>query len=79
MTERQAEQPQALEATTARTSRQRWTDALIATSPSVLLLRDGELVLYRRTRSLLYQCRFKSAEHTRPHSLNHSGRNASAN
>jgi integrase len=30
--------------------------------PSVLLLRDGELVLYRRTRSLMYQCRFKLAD-----------------
>ena len=32
---------------------------LPAAQPSVLLLRDGELVLYRRTRSLMYQCRFK--------------------
>ena len=32
---------------------------LIPTRPNVRLLRDGELVLYRRTRSLMYQCRFK--------------------
>jgi hypothetical protein len=57
MTRRHAEKPLAIEAATASTSRQRWTDALIAASPSVLLLRDGELLLYRRTRSLLYQCR----------------------
>jgi hypothetical protein len=62
MTKTHAEPPQAIEAATVSTSRQRWTDALIAASPSVLLLRDGELVLYRRTRSLLYQCRFKLAD-----------------
>ncbi len=62
MTLRHADTPQAIEVATASTSRQRWTDALIAASPSVLLLRDGELVLYRRTRSLLYQCRFKLAD-----------------
>jgi hypothetical protein len=66
MTIRHADTPLAIAASTASTSRQRWTDALIATSPNVLLLRDGELVLYRRTRSLLYQCRFKLADlHTR--------------
>jgi hypothetical protein len=26
-------------------------------NPQVVYLRDGELVVYRRTRSLLYQCR----------------------
>jgi integrase len=62
MTLRNADTTLAIDAATASTSRQRWTDALIATSPSVLLLRDGELVLYRRTRSLLYQCRFKLAD-----------------
>ena len=35
---------------------------LAQTQPSLLLLRDGEVVLYRRTRSLLYQCRFKLAD-----------------
>jgi hypothetical protein len=36
--------------------------ALPPAQPNVLLLRDGELVLYRRTRSLMYQCRFKLAD-----------------
>ena len=62
MNERHADTPQAIDAATAKTSKQRTIDALIAASPSVLLLRDGELVLYRRTRSLLYQCRFKLAD-----------------
>ena len=39
--------------------RQRTIDSLLQVQPTVLLLRDGEVVLYRRTRSLLYQCRFK--------------------
>jgi integrase len=43
-------------------TRQRTIDALIQTQPSNLFLRDGEVVLYRRTRSLLYQCRFKLAD-----------------
>ncbi len=47
---------------TVATSRQRTLASLLLTQPSVLLLRDGELVLYRRTRSLLYQCRFKLAD-----------------
>ena len=59
---RHADTPLAIDAATAKTSKQRTIDALIQASPSVLLLRDGELVLYRRTRSLLYQCRFKLAD-----------------
>ena len=43
-------------------TRQRTIDALIQTQPNNLFLRDGEVVLYRRTRSLLYQCRFKLAD-----------------
>ncbi len=43
-------------------TRQRTIDALIQTQPNHLFLRDGEVVLYRRTRSLLYQCRFKLAD-----------------
>jgi integrase len=62
MTLRHADTPLAIDAATAKTSKQRWTDALIQASSSVLLLRGGELVLYRRTRSLLYQCRFKLAD-----------------
>ncbi len=38
--------------------------ALPAAQPQVLYLRDGEVVLYRRTRSLLYQCRYKLADGT---------------
>jgi hypothetical protein len=33
-------------------------------NPQVVYLRDGELVVYRRTRSLLYQCRYKLADGT---------------
>jgi hypothetical protein len=62
MSERHADTPQAIDAVIAKTSKQSKIDALIAASPSVLLLRDGGLVLYRRTRSLLYQCRFKLAD-----------------
>jgi integrase len=36
--------------------------ALHAAQPKSILLRDGELVLYRRSRSLLYQCRYKLAD-----------------
>jgi hypothetical protein len=31
-------------------------------SPTPIHLRDGELVVYRRSRSLLYQCRYKLAD-----------------
>jgi integrase len=36
--------------------------AFHAASPQSILLRDGELVLYRRSRSLLYQCRYRLAD-----------------
>lgn len=36
----------------------------IAVNPQQLLLRDGEVVLYRRRHSLQYQCRFKLADGT---------------
>jgi len=49
-------------ATATTTQRQRTIAMLAQTQPSLLLLRDGEVVLYRRTRSLLYQCRFKLAD-----------------
>jgi hypothetical protein len=62
MTKRHADTPLAIDAATAKTSKQRTIDALIKASPSVVLLPDGELVLYRSTRSLLYQCRFKLAD-----------------
>jgi len=38
--------------------------ALQSAQPKSILLRDGEVVLYRRSRSLLYQCRFKLADGT---------------
>lgn len=38
--------------------------ALTAAQPSILYLRDGEVVLYRRSRSLLYQCRYRLADGT---------------
>ena len=31
-------------------------------NPNILYLRDGEVVLYRRSSSPLYQCRFKLAD-----------------
>ena len=37
---------------------------MAAAQPNILHLRDGEVVLYRRSRSLLYQCRFKLADGT---------------
>jgi hypothetical protein len=49
MTERHADTPLAIYAAIAKTSKQSKIDALIAASPGVLLLSDGELVLYRRT------------------------------
>ena len=35
---------------------------LPTTAPTIIHLRDGEVVVYRRSRSLLYQCRFKLAD-----------------
>ena len=36
--------------------------SLITAQPPAICLRDGEVVIYRRTRSLLYQCRYKLAD-----------------
>ena len=36
--------------------------ALHAAQPQSIHLRDGELVVYRRSRSLLYQCRYRLAD-----------------
>ena len=36
--------------------------SLPSTQPQTIHLRDGELVLYRRSRGLLYQCRYKLAD-----------------
>ena len=38
--------------------------ALHAAQPKSILLRDGEVVVYRRNRSLLYQCRYRLADGT---------------
>ena len=38
--------------------------ALHAAQPKSILLRDGEVVVYRRSRSLLYQCRYRLADGT---------------
>jgi integrase len=35
--------------------------SLASAPPTIVYLRDGEVVVYRRTRSLLYQCRYKLA------------------
>lgn len=39
-------------------------DNLSLQQPTTVYLRDGELVLYRRSRSLLYQCRYKLSDGT---------------
>jgi integrase len=36
--------------------------ALQPAQPTAIYLRDGEVVLYRRSRSLLYQCRYRLAD-----------------
>ena len=38
--------------------------SLSTAPPTAIYLRDSEVVIYRRTRSLLYQCRFKLANGT---------------
>lgn len=38
--------------------------SLAQAQPSILYLRDGDVVLYRRSRSLLYQCRYRLADGT---------------
>ena len=38
--------------------------SLATTQPQTIHLRDGDLVLYRRSRSLLYQCRYRLADGT---------------
>ena len=38
--------------------------SLSTTQPQTVYLRDGDLVLYRRSRSLLYQCRYRLADGT---------------
>ena len=43
------------------TSNSRILASLTTAQPTIVYLRDGEVVVYRRTRSLLYQCRYKLA------------------
>ena len=38
--------------------------SLITAPPTAIYLRDSEVVIYRRTRSLLYQCRYKLSDGT---------------
>ncbi len=45
-----------------KTTRRSTLTALHAAQPKSILLRDGELVLYRRSRSFLYQCRYRLAD-----------------
>jgi len=47
---------------TRNTHNRRIRASLTATSPTAFCLRDGEVVIYRRTRNLLYQCRYKLAD-----------------
>ena len=46
------------------TQRLRLLAALTPAQSNIIYLRDGEVVVYRRTRSLLYQCRYKLADGT---------------
>jgi hypothetical protein len=52
------------EAVTRNTKLRVSVAALAQAQPSILYLRDGEVVLYRRSRSLLYQCRYRLADGT---------------
>ncbi len=47
-----------------KTALRSFLTALQPAQPTAIYLRDGELVLYRRSRSLLYQCRYKLADGT---------------
>ena len=45
-------------------SNKRSLASLTPAPPTLIYLRDSEVVIYRRTRSLLYQCRYKLADGT---------------
>lgn len=47
-----------------KASLRRFLTALKPVQPQSITLRDGELVVYRRSRSLLFQCRYKLADGT---------------
>lgn len=53
-----------LEAITRETKLRVSVSSLAQAQPSILYLRDGDVVLYRRSRSLLYQCRYRLANGT---------------
>ena len=48
----------------SNTTFRRFLAALNPVQPQSIYLRDGELVVYRRSRSLLFQCRYKLADGT---------------
>ena len=48
----------------SKTTFRRLLTALHPAQPTAIYLRDGELAVYRRSRSLLYQCRYKLADGT---------------
>jgi len=48
----------------SKTTLRSFLSALNPAQPQSIYLRDGELVVYRRTRSLLFQCRYKLANGT---------------
>ena len=45
-------------------SKQKRIVSLASVQPTSVNLRDGEVVVYRRSRSLLYQCRYKLSDGT---------------
>lgn len=45
-----------------RTKLSQRTPLLLTANPNIIYLRDGEVVLYRRSASPLYQCRYKLAD-----------------
>jgi integrase len=49
---------------TRNTHNRRILASLTSAQPTAISLRDGEVVIYRRTRSLLYQCRYKLSNGT---------------
>jgi integrase len=57
--DRQADDKKSAE---SRTRLRSFVTALPSAPPNSIALRDGELVIYRRSRSLLYQCRYKLAD-----------------
>jgi hypothetical protein len=48
----------------SKTTFRSFLSAVNSAQPTAIYLRDGELAVYRRSRSLLYQCRFKLADGT---------------